>query len=54
MDEFNEFQDFQDFQDLVQNLDEDGNVDQEPPIRESRILWERNNPLINISDTEFR
>jgi hypothetical protein len=50
MDDFDEFQDFQDF---FQHLDEDGPIGQ-PPVRETRILWDRNNPLINISETEFR
>jgi hypothetical protein len=47
MDDFQDFQDFQEVQGLLQHLDEDGPIE-EPPVRETRILWERNN-----SETEY-
>jgi hypothetical protein len=25
-----------------------------PPVREARVLWERTNPLIELSDVQFR
>jgi hypothetical protein len=53
-DDFNEYLDFQDFQDFIQDVDDDGLLLGGPPVRESRLLWDRSNPLINISDTEFR
>ena len=53
MDDYDDFQDFQDVQGLLQHLDEARQIGL-PPAREARILWDRTNPLINISDTEFR
>jgi hypothetical protein len=53
MDDYDDFQDFQDVQGLLQHMDEARQIGL-PPVREARILWDRTNPLINISDTEFR
>ena len=48
-----DYDDFQDVQGLLQHLDEARQIGL-PLVREARILWDRTNPLINISDTEFR
>ncbi len=43
--------DYEDWQDYREWRDNPINP---PAVREVRILWDRRNPLIDISETEFR
>ena len=48
----NDLRDLRDLNDL-NDLEDDQQL-QNIPVREPRLLWERRNPLIDISDLEFR